>query len=182
MSHPIFRQPHFFKGHDLRGIGIKDLTWINADGEEMTDESWNTGYAKVMGLMLCGDAINLYGFRGEPITDGTFLLFFNAHHEDIEVGMPSHANVRWRLMIDTADENGFVTDGPTREGGGRHLLKARSLAVFEQQGGTGEEARDVRGRRSGSTRPPMDLSLTSSAPKKDAPKTEEPKAAKAQST
>ncbi|MES2697073.1 MAG: glycogen debranching protein GlgX [Verrucomicrobiota bacterium] len=162
LEHPIFHQPHFFKGHDLRGIGMKDLTWINADGSEMTDEAWSTGYAKVIGLMLCGDAMNLYGFRGEPIKDGTFLMFFNAHHEDIDVTMPSNAKVRWRVRIDTADENGFVENGAVLEGGATHKMLARSFALFEQQGGTSEEARDVRGRRfgAGEIRPPIDVQLT----------------------
>lgn len=147
LAHPIFHQPHFFKGHDLHGIGTKDLTWISADGSEMTDDSWATGYAKVIGLMLCGDALNLTGFKGEPITDGTFLLFFNAHHESISVGLPGHANVRWRLLIDTAEETGFVKGGVIREAAGEHRMHARSFALFEQQAGTGEEARDIRGRR-----------------------------------
>jgi isoamylase len=147
LSHPIFHQPHFFKGHDLRGVGMKDLTWVNADGNEMTDEAWNTGYAKVVGLMLCGDAINLFSFKGEPITDGTFLLFFNAHHEDVEVTMPSSGKVRWRVLIDTAEEEGFMDNGALRPGGSQHLLRARSVAVFEQQGGTADEARELRTRR-----------------------------------
>ena len=147
LSHPIFHQPHFFKGHDLRGTGMKDLTWLNADGNEMDDEAWNTGFAKVIGLMLCGDAINLFGFKGEPITDGTFLIYTNAHHEDVQIAMPSHANVQWRLILDTADEAGFVANGAVREGGGPHTLTSRSMAIFEQQAGTPDEARDVRGRR-----------------------------------
>jgi isoamylase len=159
LQHPIFHQPHFFKGHDLRDIGMKDLTWINADGSEMTDEAWNTGYAKVIGLMLCGDAMNLYGFKGEPIADGTFLLFLNAHHEDIKVTLPGSANVRWRLLVDTAEETGFVEHGAMPKGRGRHTLFARSLALFEQQGGTADEAREVSGRRTGDTRPPMDVPL-----------------------
>jgi glycogen operon protein len=126
---------------------MKDLTWINADGNEMTDEAWGTGYAKVIGLMLCGDAIHLFGFKGEPIADGTFLIFFNAHHEDIEVVMPSSANVRWQVVLDTAEETGFVDGGIVREGGARHKLIARSLVLFEQRAGTADEARDVRGRR-----------------------------------
>lgn len=164
LSHPIFHQPHFFKGHDLRGIGMKDLTWINADGSEMTDEDWGTWFAKVVGLMLCGDAMNLYGSKGEPITDGTFLMFFNAHHEDFEVTMPAGANVRWRLLVDTADENGFVSAGPVLGGGGTHKMTARSFALFEQQGGTRDEARDVRGRRTGNTRPPIDVPLGTPGP------------------
>jgi glycogen operon protein len=146
LKHPIFHQPHFFKGHDLHDIGMKDLTWINADGSEMTDDAWNTGYAKLLGLMLCGDAMNLFGFKGEPITDGTFLLFLNAHHENITITLPGHANVRWRLRIDTADEAGFVEERVMRAAGSQHALAARSLALFEQEGGTADEARDVRRR------------------------------------
>jgi isoamylase len=160
LAHPIFHQPDFFKGHDLRGIGVKDLTWINADGDEMTDEAWSAGFQKVIGLMLCGDALNLTTFKGEPVRDDTFLLYLNAHHEDVEVEMPSHANVRWRLAIDTADENGFVEDGVVRVGGSRHTLPARSFTVFTQQGGTGDEARAVRGRRTSQTRPPMPVVQT----------------------
>ncbi|MES2604981.1 MAG: hypothetical protein V4603_08590, partial [Pseudomonadota bacterium] len=44
---------------------MKDLTWVNADGNEMTDDAWGTEYARVIGLMLCGDAINLFGFINE---------------------------------------------------------------------------------------------------------------------
>ena len=38
------------------------------------------GFAKVIGLMLSGDALDLRGFKGERIRDDTFLVFFNAHH------------------------------------------------------------------------------------------------------
>jgi glycogen operon protein len=167
LQHPIFHRPDFFKGRDLRGIGIKDLTWINADGNEMTDDAWSAGFAKVIGLMLSGDALDLHGFKGEPIRDDTFLLFFNAHHEDITVGMPSHANVRWRLLLDTAEETGFVKNGVLREGGGQHRLTARSLALFQQEAGTADEARDIRGRRTGETRAPF-AAATSAAPERKA--------------
>lgn len=157
LKHPIFHQPHFFKGHDLRGIGMKDLTWVNADGNEMTDEAWGTDFAKVIGLMLSGDALDLTDFKGKRVGDDTFLVFLNAHHEDIEVGMPSPSNVRWRLIIDTAAEDGFVQDGELAEGGSRHKLTARSLALFQLEGGTADEAREIRGRRTGGNRPPMGL-------------------------
>jgi glycogen operon protein len=155
MKHPIFHQPHFFKGHDLRGIGMKDLTWLNADGNEMTDEAWGADFAKVIGLMLSGDALELTDRKGERVRDDTFLLYFNAHHEDIEVEIPSHVNVRWRLLIDTADEAGFVERGAVREGGSRHKLTARSFALFQQEAGTGDEARAVRGRRTGESQAPF---------------------------
>ena len=164
LEHPIFHRPDFFKGRELRGIGMKDLTWINADGNEMADEAWGADFAKVIGLILCGDALDLKSYKGDRVTDGTFLLFLNAHHEDIEIGVPSHANVRWRLLLDTAQETGFVANGIVRDGGSRHRLTARSLAIFQQEAGTADEVRDVRGRRvSGRTPSPF----TAPAPRHD---------------
>jgi len=154
LTHPIFHQPHFFKGHDLHGVGMKDLTWINADGAEMTDEAWATDYAKVVGLLLCGDAMNLYSYTGEVVTDGTFLLFFNAHHEEVEIILPGHVHAYWRLLLDTMDEEGWLADGIMRNGGDPHRMGARSFILFEQRGGTGEDARDVRGRRLPKIEPP----------------------------
>jgi isoamylase len=98
--------------------------------------------------------MNLFNYKGEPVTDGTFLLFFNAHHKDFEICLPGHANVRWRPLLDTQEECGWLNDGPVRDGGATLTMLARSFVLFEQQGGTGEEARDVRGRRTAGVTPP----------------------------
>jgi glycogen operon protein len=143
-KHPIFHQRDFFQGRGLRGKGVKDLTWINADGDEMSDADWAAGFAKVIGLVLCGDALHMRTFTGEPVTDGTFLLFFNAHHEDFEVGIPGAENVRWRQILDTASERGFLEEAVTRTGGDSHRLTARSLVLFQQEQGTTDEARHLR--------------------------------------
>jgi glycogen operon protein len=158
LQHPIFHQRHFFQGRDLRGNGVKDLTWINADGEEMNDEAWSADFAKVIGLVLSGDALNMRTFTGEPVTDRTFLLFFNAHHEALEVGIPGENNVRWRQILDTATERGFLEERIVRDGGSTHLLPARSVALFEQEEGTTAQARTLQPSRL--TRPPF------TAPKK----------------
>jgi glycogen operon protein len=143
LKHPVFHQRDFFQGRDLRGSGQKDLTWINADGAEMNDEAWSADYAKVIGLVLCGDAIAAKTFTGEPVRDATFLLWFNAHHEDLEVGIPGERNVRWRQVIDTAVETGFVEQKIVREGGGAHILPARSFALFQQDEGSTADARNL---------------------------------------
>jgi len=99
--------------------------------------------------------MNLFDYKGEVVTDGTYLLFCNAHHEDVEIGLPGNPNVRWRLILDTKEETGWVDQGVIETGGGSRLMIARSFNLFEQQGGTVEEARDVRGRRvSRDSRPP----------------------------
>jgi isoamylase len=143
LQHPIFHRSSFFKGRALRGGGIKDLTWINADGTEMNDQAWAADFAKVLGLMLSGDALDQRTATGEPIQDDTFLLFFNAHHEDVDVVTAGGRKVRWRLILDTAEEDGFLEHGVRRVGGMKHTLRARSLVLFQKELGTDTEARDA---------------------------------------
>jgi glycogen operon protein len=143
LQHPIFHRSRFFQGRDLRGNGIKDLTWIRADGTEMTDQDWGADFAKVIGLMLSGDALEQYTDDGQPLTDDTFLLFCNAHHEDFEIVVVGGVKTRWRLILDTAEEDGFLEHGVRRVGGMRHRVRARSLALFKLEEGTPTEARDA---------------------------------------
>ncbi|ACB75293.1 glycogen debranching protein GlgX [Opitutus terrae] len=142
LQHPIFHQPNFFKGRDLRGTGVKDITWFYPDGSEMDDEGWSADFAKVLGFMLSGRSMDLRSYFGEPITDGTFLLYFNAHDGEVEVTLPGRPNVGWRRILDTTDEAGFIESPRLRQGGSKHQLTAISLVLFQQETGTDEEARN----------------------------------------
>lgn len=143
LQHPIFHRSSFFQGRDLRGTGIKDLTWINPNGTEMADEAWSADFAKILGLMLSGDALDQCSDDGEPIGDETFLLFFNAHHEDVDIVTVGGAKTRWRLVLDTAEEEGFIEKPLRRMGGTQHRLRARSMVLFVLEEGTSTEARDA---------------------------------------
>ncbi|MFT3830783.1 MAG: glycogen debranching protein GlgX [Opitutaceae bacterium] len=152
-KHVVFRQPRFFQGRDLRGNGVKDITWYNADGAEMTDEAWAADFAKIIGVMFCGDSMDLRDHDGQPLRDDTFLLYTNSHHEDREVRLPSETDVVWQLVIDTAREPAFV-DPPEQLGGGTlHVLPARSLVLLQQKTGSDEEARHAYVRKPQESRP-----------------------------
>jgi glycogen operon protein len=146
-AHPILRQPQFFRGRDLHGNGIKDITWINADGTEMTDQAWMEDYVKVLGVMLSGDSTDLRDFKQQPILDDTLLLFFNAAGEDVNVILPGREPVAWRQVIDTTHENGFLDTTPVSNAGMQYRLVAHSFALFEQERGSDEEARDLQAAR-----------------------------------
>jgi len=142
-DHPIFHQPKFFQGRALRGTDIKDVTWINADGKEMTDEEWQAQFAKVIGVMLGGDSLNVTDFYGQRLHDDTFLLFFNAHFEDVTIRLQGDATVRWKEILDTANEEGFTSRPRSKNGGTRRVLTARSFVLYKQASGSDEEARRV---------------------------------------
>ncbi|HWL14809.1 MAG TPA: glycogen debranching protein GlgX [Opitutus sp.] len=143
LAHPIFHNSSFFRGRRLRGSEMKDLTWFHPDGSEMDDEAWAADFAKVLGVVLSGDSLALWTYEGERVRDDTFLLYFNAHSEHVEVTLPSAAQVRWRQILDTASEYGFIDEPMVlRQGGDAHVLPAHSMALFQQETGTGDEARN----------------------------------------
>jgi glycogen operon protein len=72
--------------------------------------------------------------RGERIRDDSFFLLFNASHEPAEFVVPERGDLpgRWRRVLDTAEETGFVDDG-TFGLGGRLELAPRSLVVLQAE-------------------------------------------------
>ena len=54
-------------------------------------------------MFLNGNGITEADSRGEPVTDDSFLLCLNAHHEDIEVTLPPpEYGTGWAIVVDTA--------------------------------------------------------------------------------
>jgi len=143
LRHPIFHHPRFFQGRDPRGNGVKDINWLNPDGSEMSDGAWQSEDAKAFGVMLCGDSLELRDYYGKPVTDDTFLIYFNADSEDVNVILPGKGanRVRWRHVISTEDESGFIEGDPTYFAGEERLLSAHSVSLYVQVEGTGADAR-----------------------------------------
>ena len=126
-EHPAFRRMRFLKGRSEGGA--PDATWLTPAGREMTDEEWNTAFARSLGLWIIGSGGGLlYAPVGEP--DDDFLLLFNAHHEEIPFTLPGPAEARWSLLLDTSHEGGPDPDGFFKPGD-EYPLEARSLAVLK---------------------------------------------------
>jgi glycogen operon protein len=83
---------------------VADIGWFAPDGTEMTEEDWESGFAKSVGVFLNGDAIPDPDLRGEKITDDSFLVFFNAHYEKLPFTIPNRDwGDRWVVVLDTDD-------------------------------------------------------------------------------
>ena len=54
----------------------------------MTEEEWNAGWIRCLGVLMSGKTLNDMDRYGEPIRDQTFLLCMNPHHEHIQFYMP----------------------------------------------------------------------------------------------
>jgi isoamylase len=128
MLQPVFQRRKFFKGRALRGSDIQDISFFNPSGKEMSDEDWNTGYIKCMGVRLDGDLIDDENERGEPIVGETLLVLLNAHHEPLPFALPAvKPGYQWQRLLDTA----YDTNDPLAfQDGDQYTLKDRSLAVL----------------------------------------------------
>jgi isoamylase len=103
-AHPVFRRRRFFQGRPIRGSNIEDIAWLRPDGQQMSDEDWNVGSAKAIAIFLNGQGIPERDAVGERITDDSFLLLINAHHQSIMFTLPDQAYGRiWEIVVDTAD-------------------------------------------------------------------------------
>jgi glycogen operon protein len=116
--HPVLRRESFLRGEEVKGSGLPDVWWFRADGRKMTRRDWQIG-EHVLGMFLNGEEIPNPGPRGEDIEDDSFLLLFNAHHEDRTFMLPRRRfGARWTLELSTADPDaqpGSITFGARTE-------------------------------------------------------------------
>lgn len=129
-QHPVFHRQHFFQGRPIKGVGIKDIIWLNPNGQEMSEEEWRQSFARCLGVYLSGEAIDERDERGQPILDDDFLLLLNAHDGEIPFLLPNYkTDTDWRVVLDTAESN---TPSHHYSSGEHYILKSRSLALLSQ--------------------------------------------------
>jgi glycogen operon protein len=102
-DHPVFRRRRFFLGRPIHGEGVGDIGWYRPDGERMSDEDWQSGFAKSLAVYLNGDALDELDAAGEPVRDASFLLLFNAHYEPLEFTIPQGLGRTWAALLRTSD-------------------------------------------------------------------------------
>jgi glycogen operon protein len=159
---PVLQRRKFFQGRALRGSGIADISFFEPGGYEMTDEHWNAGFIKCLGMRLAGDLINDVDDRGEPILGDTLLLLLNAHWEEIPFELPTTIDEQlWETLIDTRDD-----EMPQRicRGGEKFPLYGRSLALLrtvpKDYAGQGLTPLQIRALRQDASRTPAAPSPT----------------------
>jgi isoamylase len=132
-EHPVFSRRNFFKGREIRGAAAKDIVWLTPEGQEMTDEEWNTAFARCLGVYFGGDALNECDRRGRPLVDDSFLLLVNAYHEPIDFTLPAvHDIGGWQVVLDTYLDEGLKAQG--RYAAGKvYPLQGRSLVLLVQE-------------------------------------------------
>ena len=127
-TQPVLQRRRFFQGRAIRGSDIKDISWFDPSGQEMSDEAWSNGFVRCLGVRLAGDLIGEMDERGDQIRGETLLMLLNAHHEAIPFELPlTKTEHRWERLLDTANPDLDSTVYVEKES---YPLQGRSLALF----------------------------------------------------
>jgi isoamylase len=139
-THPNFHRRKFYQDRQIspakagkqhvNGLEIKDICWYRPDGEEMTEDEWNAGWIRCLGMLLSGRTLNDLDRYGEPVHDDTFLVCLNPHHEHILFHLPPcSVGHSWELMIDTRE---FITEVNEIEQGTPYDILEHSAVLFRE--------------------------------------------------
>ncbi len=127
-QYPVLRRARFLTGEYDEDLGVKDVAWINANGEEMRQEHWDDDHVRCFGMLLDGRAQETgIRRRGEL---ATLLIIFNPWQDVVKFILPAAGGEgRWRLRADTNFPDS--TEEPEFAVGHGYEVTARSLLLFQ---------------------------------------------------
>lgn len=129
LENPIFHRRRFFSGQPIRGEDVADVLWLNAAGEEMTNEQWNDSNHHFLGMLLNGESMQEYDEYGSRIESRVFLLVLNSFWEPVEFTLPGIEEISdWEILLNT--ESGKPCDPEVFCGHTTFTVAERSTVLF----------------------------------------------------
>ena len=140
-SHPNLHRRKFFQDrkispatsqrHQVDGLEVRDICWYRPDGQEMTEDEWNAGWVRCLGLHLNGGTLSDMDRYGELIRDDSFLFCLNPHHESISFYMPACAgDCNWEVIVDTRDPE--LSEKVALKSGESYEIVKHSAVLFRE--------------------------------------------------
>jgi len=126
-DYPILRRSRFLTGAHDGELNVRDVTWINAGGGEMSQADWDSAWIKCFGILLDGrtrkTALPRHG------EDETVLMVMNSYEGAVDFKLPDAvAGSQWSLLLDTNVPD--APPGATFVFGSSYEVTGRSLLLF----------------------------------------------------
>jgi glycogen operon protein len=103
LSNPAFRRRRCFAGGPVGGDGEKDVAWLRPDGGEMSAQDWSNAGARVLGMLVPGEASDEVDERGRPRIGELLLLLVNGGARSVSFQLPTVATRGvWWEEVNTA--------------------------------------------------------------------------------
>jgi glycogen operon protein len=123
----MLRRGLFLTGAYDDELGVRDVSWLTPAATEMTEENWNDGNARCLGVLLDGRAQET-GIRRVG-SDSTLLIVVNSHTDVVAFTLPEAVGgSRWVRLIDSSDPNGEPL--ALRDFGHAYDVPSRALLFF----------------------------------------------------
>jgi isoamylase len=126
-TYPALRRSRFLTGGYDESLGVRDLTWINANGEAMQQAHWEDGNTKCLGMLIDGRAQKT-GLRKRG-ADASVLVVMNSFEGPVDFALPKfESGEAWSLLADTNLED--CSSGEVFASGSTYRVTGRSLLLF----------------------------------------------------
>jgi len=101
-ANPVLRRRTFFR-HEVQQGTARDLTWLGADGAEMTPQEWHDPANHVLGMLIRGEASDETDERGRQVTGDAILLLLNGGARSKPFILPALGHPgSWAEVLNTA--------------------------------------------------------------------------------
>ncbi len=125
-DHEVLRAPAFMHGGKKDADGVKDITWVNAEGREQDAYDWRKTEDKSLGALFNARAA-LGQEKGERL-----LAIFNGHSGAVDFTLPEiKGGKNWTRVLDTAEPE-MADDKKPYADKSVFSVPARSVVVFKQ--------------------------------------------------
>jgi glycogen operon protein len=129
-KHPNLRRRNFYQDRAIRNSVVKDIAWYGADGHEMTEGEWNSGWIRSIAVLFNGETLDTVDEMGRPVVDDTFLILLNSHHDAVGYKLPpAPRNRGWRSLLDTSNVENPFTNGSVEK---NLEIAGRSLRLLRE--------------------------------------------------
>jgi isoamylase len=131
-KYPILRRNLFLNGEYIDELGVRDVTWINQSGVQMSEEDWNSPDLRCFGMLLDGRAPTT-GIRQRG-KEATILFVVNGSPDDRDFQLPEcTGGSAWSLIVDTTVER--ARSLPPFPVGAVYKVQGRALLALVLQAG-----------------------------------------------
>jgi isoamylase len=135
LEHPNFHRRKFFQDRSIRSTEDAAIIWLRPDGKQMTDEEWEQGWQRCIGVFLNGRTLADVSNSAQPVTDDDFLLLLNCHYEPVDFFLPELETDRnWELVFDTKKPAFEKNKVPVSSGQSITLIE-RSMVLLRARNG-----------------------------------------------
>ena len=127
-ANPVLRRRNFFRHQPDHPGGVKDLTWLRPDGNEMTEADWSDPTNHVLGMLVLGGATDEIDERGRRLLGEAILLLTNGGARSRPFTLPAlETPGAWVEVLNTSHPN------PRLARQGKVSLVAHSLMLLRHE-------------------------------------------------